>query len=66
MREFNKKMVHLTKATKESPCFDGITLDPTIYLRWIWTLKDYFEAKECSDEQSFLIATQKLQGYAYY
>jgi len=51
---------------KEPPCFDGISLDPTIYLRWVQMLQDYFEAKEYFDEECFLITTQKLQGYAYY
>ena len=29
-------------------------------------LEDYFEANRCSHEQSFLIATQKLQAYTQY
>ena len=59
-------MAHLKKATKEHPFFDGISSDPTIYLRLVQTLEDYFKAKECSDEQSFLIATKNLQGYTNY
>ena len=54
------------KAIKEPPCFDGISLEPTIELRWIQTLKGYFNTKGCSHDERFLIATQKLQGYAYY
>jgi len=42
--------------------FDGI--NPTIYLRWIQVLKDYFDAKEFLDGESFMIATKKLKGYA--
>jgi len=30
---------------KEPPFFDGISLNPTIYLKWVQILKDYFEAK---------------------
>jgi len=56
----------MKKAMKEPPYFDGISLDPTIYLRWVQTLEDYFEDKVCSHEESFLIATKKHQGYSYY
>jgi len=41
------------------PYFNGISLDPIVYLRWVQTLKDYFEDKECFDEETFLIATPK-------
>ena len=53
-------MTQMEKATKEPPCFDGNSLDPTIYLRWVQVLDDYFEAKGCCNEESFLIVTQKL------
>jgi len=45
---------------KEPSFFDGISLDPTIYLRWVQTLEDYFEAKGCLGEESFMITTQNL------
>ena len=48
------------------PYFDGIGLDPTIYLKWVQSLDDYFEEKGCSGEESFMVATQKLQGYTQY
>jgi len=54
----------MKKTIKEPPCFDGTGLDPIIYLRWVQILEDYFEAKDSSYEESFFIATQKLQGYA--
>ena len=50
----------MKRALKEPPYFDAISLDPTIYLRWIQTLEDYFEANGCSHEECFLIATKKL------
>ena len=37
-----------------------------IYLIWVQTLEYYFEAKGCSNEESFMITTQKLQGYVQY
>ena len=59
-------MAEIEKAMKEPPCFDGNSLDPTIYLTWVQTLEDYFVAKGCCNKECFLIATRKLQGYAYY
>ena len=32
-RKFGKQMAHMKKAMKEPGCFDGISLDPTNYLR---------------------------------
>jgi len=58
-------MAQMKKAFKELSCFDSISLDPTIYLRWLQTLKDFFEANECSHEESLLKATQTLEGYAH-
>jgi len=43
-----------------------IVLDITIYLKWVQILEDYFETKDYSDEESFIIATQKLQDYDQY
>jgi len=51
---------------KDPPCFDGISLDPTIYLRWVQTLKDYFEVEGCSGEESSIPAAKKLQGVSLY
>jgi len=45
---------------EEHPCSDGTNLDSTIYLRRVQTLKDYFEAKGCFNEDSFMVASQKL------
>ena len=47
---------------KELPRFDGISLDPTIFLRWVQTLEDSFKVIGCSDEECFMIAIKKLQG----
>ena len=58
-------MAQVNKAIKP-PYFDGIGLDPTIYLKWAQSLNDYFEEKWCLGEESFMIATQKLQGYTQY
>jgi len=51
---------------KEPPCFDGIGSDHTICSGWVQTFEDYFDAKGCLGEESFMIAIQKLQGYAQY
>ena len=59
VRKISKQIAQKKKAIKEPTCFDSISLDPTIYLRWVQTLEDCFEAKGCSHEESFLIATQK-------
>jgi len=66
VRKLSKQIAQNKKTMEEPPYFDCISLDPTIYLRWVQTLEYYFEANECSHEESFLSATQKLQGYAYY
>ena len=62
----SKKIAYITKAMKEFPCFDNISLDPTIYLGQVQMLKNYFEAKECLGEESFMVATRKLQGVGLY
>jgi len=59
-RKLIKQKTYMQKAVKEPRYFDGIILDPTIYLRWVQTLENYFEANGCSHEQSFLISTQIL------
>jgi len=46
VRKLNKQMVHMKKVVKEPSYFDGISLDPTIYLRWVRTFEDYFKAKD--------------------
>jgi len=33
VRKLIKQIAHMKKAMKKPPCFDGINLDPTIYLR---------------------------------
>jgi len=66
VRKLSKQIAQKKKAVKEHLCLDGISLDPTIYLRLIQTLEDHFEAKGCSGGESFLITTKKLQGNAYY
>jgi len=46
---------------KEPPGFGGVSLDFTIYLRWVRTLEDYFEAKGCLDGREIhVLATKKL------
>jgi len=50
-------MTQLKKAMKEPSCFIGIYLDPTIYLRWVQTIGDYFKAKGCMDRESLMRAT---------
>jgi len=63
IREPSKQIDQMKKTMEDSPCFDGSSLDATIYLDGFNTLEDY---KECSYKESFLIVTQKLQGYVYY
>jgi len=55
-------MGQVKKAMKKAPSFDGISLDSTIYLEWFQTVKHHFKAKGCSGEESFMMATQKVQG----
>jgi len=45
VRKLSKQITQIKKVMKEPPCFDGIRLDPTFYLRWVQTLEDYFKAK---------------------
>jgi len=48
-------MTQVKKAMKKPPYFDDISLDPTIYLRWVQTLEDYSKVKWCLDEKRFKI-----------
>ena len=59
VRTLLSQIAQTKKAMKEPPYFDGICLNPTIYLRWVQTLEDYFESKGCSGEESLTIATTK-------
>ena len=56
-------MAEVKKALKEPPYFAVISLNPNIYLIWVRALKNYFGAKGCSNKESFIMASQKLQGY---
>ena len=58
--KLRKQMIQVKKEMKEPPCIDGISLDPTIYLRWVQTLENYTEVIGHLSEDSFMIATQKL------
>ena len=57
--KLSKKIAQMKNVLKMHPCFDDISLDNIVYLRHVQTLEGYFEAKGCSHEESFLIATQK-------
>ena len=50
---------------REPPCFEG-SLDPNHYLKWVQALEDYLRVNGCSDEDSFMIPAQKLQGFTCY
>ena len=60
LRKLRKQMTQVKKAMKELPCCDDISLDLTTYLRWVQIIEEYFEAKGCLDEESFMVATQIL------
>ena len=45
VRKVRKQMAQLNKAVKEPACYDGTSWDPTIDLRRVQALEDYFEAK---------------------
>ena len=40
--KLRKQMAQVKKSMKEPRCFDGISLNPTIYLRWAQIPKDCF------------------------
>ena len=56
----------MKKDIKEPLCFDGVSLNPTIFLRWIQTLENSFKVTGCSNEECFMIAIKKLQGQIHY
>ena len=56
----------MQKALKEPPCFDCYILYIAIYLGLIQTLQGYFEDMGYCNEKSFMVGTQKLQGYSQF
>jgi len=64
VRRLTNQIAQEKAAIGEPPCFKG-SLDPNHYLKCIQTLEDYFEAKGYSNEESFIIAIEKLQGPTY-
>jgi len=49
----------------EPPYFED-SLDRNYYLKWVQPLEGYFTAKDCLDDESFIIAMEKPQDVAYY
>jgi len=64
VRRLTKQIDQGKEAMRESPYFEG-SLYPNHYLKWVQTLKDYFESEGYSNEESFIIAIEKLQGLTY-
>ena len=49
---------------RETPCFK-VSLDLNHYLKLVQILKNYFESKGYSNEESVIIAITKFQGLTY-
>ena len=63
VRSLTNQIAQVKEAMGELACFEG-QLNSNHYLKWVQTLEVYFEAKGYFNEESFMIATKKLQGPA--
>ena len=55
----------MKEVVREPLYFEG-NLDPNHFLKGRQILEDYLRVRGCLDEESFMIATQKLHHFAYY
>ena len=62
---YTKQIAQVKEVMREPSSFEG-TLDSNHYLKWVQAFEGYLRVRGCSNEVSFVIAIETLQGVTYY